>query len=247
MSPAIRGNNYAKGNNGGAPEGNSNAAGNDGGAPEYNTNAVKHHGWSDSLKHYHRLSGAPKELADRILGDYIDDYALVHEMDAEEVKADETVMNDLRRLAANYNQWMCASVPGVKEGFIIEEEREYEDEDGEIHTYPHRKVNPSERACWRLTQKWFKLREKLEVDAESVREARRKQQQYEVTVNHVPPSDDYISETESESDPEPSTSPASTATNSDSDPDERDQDVSDSETGSSNESEESTSPFARTF
>lgn len=170
--PAIRGNDYAKGNSGGgAPEGNDNAVGNDGGAPKWNWNAAKHHGWSDPLKHYHRLGGEGKEWVNDLLAAYVERYALVHRMDAEEVEADEDVMDDLRSLAAMLHQWRLATASTLRDGMIVEREREYEKPNGEMVTYTAEVVNPAENASLRTSQRERNLRADLGIDGPSVRQA----------------------------------------------------------------------------
>jgi hypothetical protein len=164
----------------GAPAGNSNAAGNSGGgAPKGNWNAATHHGWSDSLKHYHRLAGSPREKVDRFLDEYVEDYALVHRMDIEEVEADEKVMNGLRKLAAIHDQTARANGRVAIEGPIVEREVEFEDVDGETHTYTNDVTNPALEADFRLIQKRWDIRERLDFGLRESVEARKRQQQWE--------------------------------------------------------------------
>jgi hypothetical protein len=164
----------------GAPTGNTNGAGNSGGgAPEGNWNAAKYHGWSDSLKHYHRLAGSPREKVDRFLDEYVEDYALVHRMDIEEVEANEKVMNGLRKLAAIHDQTARANGEVGKDGLIVEREVEFEDVDGETHTYTKRVTNPALEADFRLTQKRWDIRERLDFGLRESVEARKRQQQWE--------------------------------------------------------------------
>jgi hypothetical protein len=180
MSPAVRGNDYAKGNpGGGAPLGNDNAVGNDGGAPEGNWNAAEYHGWSDPLKHYHRLAGSPRETVDRFLAEYVEDYALVHQMDTEEVEADEKVMNGLRKLAATHDQRTRANGEVAKGGFMVEREIEYEGSDGETQTFTQDVPNPALEADFRLGQKRRNIRDRLDFGLHESVEARKRQQQWE--------------------------------------------------------------------
>lgn len=173
MSPAIRGNDYAKGNpGGGAPEGNQNAVGNDGGAPEGNWNAAKHHGWSDSLKHYHRLAGQPRERVDTYIREWREQYAEYHGLDTDGTEVEQhivttrdfesipAVRDAFRKLGAMYDQCWRAKEPTFKEGLVVEEEVEFETADGETVTYTNPKVNPAVEAEFRLTSK----RRKLEMD-----------------------------------------------------------------------------------
>lgn len=173
MSPAIRGNDYAKGNSGGgAPEGNDNAVGNDGGAPEGNWNAAKHHGWSDPLKHYHRLAGQPREKVDTYIHEWREQYANYHDLDTDVIGVEqhivttrdfesvEAVRDAFRKLGAMYDQAWRAKEPTFKEGLVVEEEVEFETADGETVTYTNSKMNPAVEAGFRLTSK----RRKLEVE-----------------------------------------------------------------------------------
>lgn len=173
--PAIRGNDYAKGNSGGgAPEGNQNAVGNDGGAPEGNWNAAKHHGWSDPLKHYHRLAGQPRERVDTYIREWREMYAEYHGIGdtgvitveshivaARDFETGEEVRDAFRKLGAMYDQSWRAKEPTFKEGLVVEEEVEFETADGETVTYTNPKVNPAVEAGFRLTSKRRKLEVKL--------------------------------------------------------------------------------------
>jgi hypothetical protein len=172
MSPAIRGNDYAKGNpGGGAPLGNDNAVGNDGGAPEGNWNAAQHHGWSDSLKHYHRLAGDPRKRVDEHIESHREMYARYHGLDMGNVEQhivanqdfedEESVRDAFRELAAMHDQRMRADGPVAKEGFMVEREVEFEDTDGETHTYTKDVVNPAIEAGLRLSSKRHTLEENL--------------------------------------------------------------------------------------
>lgn len=169
--PAIRGNDYAVGNDGGAPPGNDNAAGNDGGPPEGNANAAKHHGWSDPLKHYHRLAGFAREWVDDLLGEHVEHYALVHRMDTETVEADAEVMDRLRALAAMHHQWRLATAATSRDGLIVEREREYEKSDGETVRYTTEVIHPAENASLRISQRQRNLRADLGIDFASIRKA----------------------------------------------------------------------------
>lgn len=262
MSPAIRGNDYAKGNDGGAPPGNSNAVGNSGGpgAPKGNARAAKHHGWSDTLKHYHRLTSDAKELVDQYLAEYVEDYALVHGMDIEAVEADEEVMNDLRRLAANHDQWMRTTGPIFEEGIVIEEECEYEHDDGTVETWTESKINPAENASHRLMNKRWKIRERLGIEIETVRKARERQEALAEIFENADDVDWSVLDTDTggdtdatesaetpahtpDTDPDPQTEPGTETTEHAEEPASTDE----TEDESANESEESTSPSVRLF
>jgi hypothetical protein len=174
MSPAIRGNDYAKGNpGGGAPTGNDNAVGNDGGAPAGNWNAAKHHGWSDPLKHYHRLAGEPRETVDRYIEEFRDEYARYHGIDetdaitveshivaTREFDTEEEVRDAFRKVGAIFDQRWRTNGPVFDEGMVVEEEVEFETPDGETVTYTNVKANPALEASHRL----FWKRRGLEVD-----------------------------------------------------------------------------------
>lgn len=170
MSPAIKGNSYAKGNSGGsAPEGNKNAVGNNGGAPIGNDNAAKHYGWSDSLKHYDRLEGTARERVDGLIASSRREYAEYHDLAVEDVEAhivehqdfdsEADVRDAFRKLATKYDQWNRAACAVFEEGWGVEEEVEFEDGNGETHTFTNTKLNPAVKAEHRLNTK----RRQLEV------------------------------------------------------------------------------------
>lgn len=178
--PAIRGNDYAKGNpGGGAPEGNQNAVGNDGGAPEGNRNAVKHGGWADPLKHYKRLKDGTladdpfkaREWIDWHVAEYVQDYALVHGMSTEAVRADGDVMDRLRALAAMEDLEMRAAAEELLTP-TVEREVEHEFPDGETRTCTTETVNPAGWASLRLSQRHRNERKRLGIDPRSVRRER---------------------------------------------------------------------------
>lgn len=131
-----------------APEGNENAVGNSGGdAPQGNTNAVRHGGRCDPLKLYERLDGddPDSEWIEELLATYIDRYSVVHEVDEEEVRRDDKLMDELRALATLSYQRELATLRTFEEGMVVptEEDREI---DGEMMTVRTQKLYPAERA-----------------------------------------------------------------------------------------------------
>lgn len=169
MSPAIRGNDYAKGNSGGgAPEGNTNAKGH--GAPVGNLNAATHQGYCDPLKYYHRLIGDARELADQSITDWYGVYAEYHYIAEDDVEAhiadhrefesEQEVCDAFRRLAAMYQLIHLPWVAVHDEGFGVEEEVEFETEDGETHTFTNMRAHPGLEASHRISTK----RRQLELD-----------------------------------------------------------------------------------
>lgn len=198
--PAIRGNDYAKGNDGGAPIGNMNAVGNSGGpgAPPGNTRAAKHHGFSDPLKHYHRL-GRYKASVDELIKCGYEDYALVHELayEADESDADWSALRDVvethlvetgryesveaardafRSFGALSDMRTLTDISYFEDGFRVEREFEYETEDGETKSYTQPVVNPAIDAGLRITSKQRSLREELGIPLADVTAAHRTQQ-----------------------------------------------------------------------
>lgn len=169
--PAIRGNDYAAGNDGGAPEGNTNAVGNSGGgAPKGNLNAATHHGYCDPLKYYHRLIGDSRKFADTLIESWHEEYAEYHFIDEEEVEqhivenrefgSEADVCDAFRRLAAMYQLIHLPWVAVHEEGFGVEEEVEFETEDGETVTYTNMRAHPGLEASHRISTK----RRQLELD-----------------------------------------------------------------------------------
>lgn len=201
--PAEMGNNYAAGNpGGGAPPGNDNACGNDGGAPLNNANAAKHGGWADPLKHYERLkSERPPSAFKSVVGDFwggdhkdafeeieahvdelVENYALVHGVDEAGVRSDESLMDDLRRLAAMLDLELLSSTYELDKPTV---ETEVE-RDGV--TYTTKTVNPAWRSSIRLSQRQRNLRAELGIELGKVTAARERQQQWEefrVNIDHV--------------------------------------------------------------
>lgn len=170
--PAEIGNDYATGNSGGgAPIGNDNARGNDGGAPVGNSNAAKYHGWSDSLKHYHRLEGDARDRADRMIEERREMYAEFYRLDLDAVDAhivehqafesEAAVRDAFRKLAAMSDQRHRTNRPVFEDGLIVEEECEVETSDGELETYTTRKTNPALEADFRLSSKRRSLEQRL--------------------------------------------------------------------------------------
>lgn len=183
-------------------EGNQNAAGNaGGGAPELNANAAKHHGWADPLKHYERLEAVRPPAAvpltpfvvehtemdededafewvnHRVEG-YVEHYALVHDMDREEVEADDELMDRLRALGAMFDQEWRAALEMLA-NFEVEREAEYELADGDVVTCTTETINPAWRGEIRLSQRRRSERKALGIDPRTVREARREREQAE--------------------------------------------------------------------
>lgn len=168
--PAIRGNDYAKGNDGGAPVGNDNAVGNDGGAPEGNTNAVKHHGYCDPLLFYHRLVGDAREFADDLIESWRGEYAEYHFIDEDDVEAhivehrelesEDDVRDAFCRLAALYQLRELPMVAAYNEGPGVEHEVAVETETGETVTYTTMRAHPGFEASHRR----FHKRRQLELD-----------------------------------------------------------------------------------
>lgn len=163
----------------GAPEGSQNALGNSGGgAPKNNLNAATHCGWSDPLKHYERLReirppvpfGSFGDGDDRfddafewvcvLVDEHVDDYALMHDLDPEEVREDEEVMRKIREIAALSDQCLRTSLETLM-NFTVEKEQEYETADGETVTVTTETINPSWRADIRTSQRqrnlWHEL------------------------------------------------------------------------------------------
>jgi hypothetical protein len=196
--PAIRGNDYAKGNDGGAPVGNTNAVGNSGGpgAPPGNARAATHHGWSDPLKHYHRLAGEAKAAADELAQSAYEDYVLVHELayDEDETDEDWSSLRDVveshlvesgryasveaardafRTFGALYDMRFRTDISFFEDGFMVDRDFEYETEDGETKSYTQPVVNPAIDAGLRITSKKWSLREELGITHADVTAAHR--------------------------------------------------------------------------
>jgi len=156
-------------------KGNQNAVGNSGGSPpEGNTNAATHGGYCDPLKHFDRLYGDARERADELIEDYRDDYALVHDMDATEVEADEQLMNRFRALAALVHQegWVQYE---LIENLNIEQTREIEVDD-ETRTYTTEKVNPAISALVRIAARIRTERRDLRIHGRAVDRARKERE-----------------------------------------------------------------------
>lgn len=161
----------------GAPAGNDNAVGNSGGgAPEGNINSYKHGGRADALKHYHRLGGPALEEAEEHVESLVESYALVHQVDEDEARADDDRMDDFRRLAAMHHKWITATAKVLEEDFVVEREREHKTDDGEIVTWTERVIHPAERATWRINGRERTLRKKHGISLRTVTEARDREQ-----------------------------------------------------------------------
>jgi uncharacterized protein YjcR len=171
--PAPRNNDFAVGNSGGgAPEGNQNAVGNSGGAPpEGNANAATHHGWSDLLKHYHRLTGDTQEFVDGLIESAREMYARHHGLDIRDVEqhivanrdfeSEAAVHDAFRKLGAIHDQRDRTDDSVAEEGMFIEEEHTFETDDGETVTYTNVKANPALEAKFRSFPKRRALEKKL--------------------------------------------------------------------------------------
>lgn len=178
----------------GAPEDSQNALGNSGGgAPEKNLNAARHCGWSDPEKHLDRLREARPPMA---FGSFIDpdgefddafewakarvderveDYALVYDLAVEEVREDESVMEDIRTIVALTDQGFRSSAETLM-NFTVEKERGYETADGETVTVTTETINPSWRADIRTSQRARNLRRKLGITGREVAQAKRERE-----------------------------------------------------------------------
>lgn len=173
----------------GAPEGSQNALGNSGGgAPENNLNAARHCGWSDPEKHLDRLREIRPsvpfgsfidrtdefddayEWATARIDERVEDYALVHNLDVKEVRADEGVMDDIRTIVALTDMGFRSSAETLM-NLTVEQEKEYETEDGETVTVTTETVNLAWRADIRTSQRARNLRRELGITGRDVAQA----------------------------------------------------------------------------
>lgn len=100
-----------------------------------------------------------------------DEYARYHGLDIEDVEqhivanrdfeTEEEVRDAFRKVGATRDQWRRADGPLAEEGFVVEEEVEFETDEGETVTYTNQKANPCLEASHRLFWKRHRLEEAL--------------------------------------------------------------------------------------
>lgn len=134
----------------GAPIGNTNAVGNSGGgAPVGNSNAQKYGAWSNPLKEYNRLEGAPKDLADALAADYIERSKADLEGEELECKARRLAMLEVM----NSRGWAQAI---GEDALSVEQERTEGDE-----TVISSTLNPAIKADFRNSSELWELHHEL--------------------------------------------------------------------------------------
>lgn len=118
-------------------QGNDYAVGNDGGAPELNTNAQSHGGWGDWRTVYERLEGDRKAWVDELAECHIDN-ADLENVDADSSLSEGEVREKAVEAAVLSVLERRAHADSFKRGWVLEEEVVA---DGE--TYTNQKVNPA--------------------------------------------------------------------------------------------------------